>query len=46
MPNNNHPPYDVTYGEMLLADVYNKLRGSQSWQDTLLIVIYDEHGGC
>ena len=45
-PNSNHPPYDVTYGEMLLADVYNKLRNSQSWQDTLLIVIYDEHGGC
>jgi phospholipase C len=45
-PNSNHPPYDVTYGEMFLADVYNKLRGSQSWQDTLLIVTYDEHGGC
>ena len=45
-PNSNHPPYDVTYGEMLLADVYNTLRASQSWDDTLLIVIYDEHGGC
>jgi len=45
-PNSNHPPFDVTYGEILLADVYNKLRNSQSWQDTLLIVIYDEHGGC
>lgn len=46
IPNSNHPPYDVTYGEILLADVYNKLRNSRSWQDTLLIVIYDEHGGC
>lgn len=46
IPNSNHPPYDATYGEILLADVYNKLRNSPSWSTTLLIVIYDEHGGC
>jgi phospholipase C len=46
IPNSNHPPYDVTYGEILLADVYNTLRSSPSWSDSLLLVIYDEHGGC
>ncbi len=45
-PNSNHPPYDMTYGEILLADVYNTIRNSPSWESTLLIVTYDEHGGC
>jgi phospholipase C len=46
--NCNHPPNDVTYGEILLADVYNALRNSAYWDEanTLLIVTYDEHGGC
>jgi len=46
-PSDNHPPHDDTYGEILLADVYNTLIGNpQVWQQTLLIVTYDEHGGC
>ncbi len=45
-PNSNHPPDDMTYGEILLADVYNTIRNSPSWESTLLIVTYDEHGGC
>ena len=45
-PNDNHPPFDVRYGEVLLGTVYNLLRGSSYWPQTLLIVTYDEHGGC
>jgi phospholipase C len=30
----------------LLADVYNCLRQGPAWTSTLLIVIFDEHGGC
>jgi phospholipase C len=46
--NCNHPPNDVTYGEILLADVYNTIRASSYWKNgnILLIVTYDEHGGC
>jgi phospholipase C len=36
----------VTLGEQLIADVYNCLRASKAWRKTLLIITYDEHGGC
>jgi phospholipase C len=46
-PNDNHPPYDVRYGEILVGTIYNLLRGSSYyWPRTLLIITYDEHGGC
>ena len=46
LPNDEHPPHDVTLGEQLIADVYNALRGSPAWTKTLFIITYDEHGGC
>ena len=45
-PNDQHPPHDVRYGEKLIADVYNAVRASSCWEKTLLIITYDEHGGC
>ena len=46
-PNDNHPPFDVRYGEILVGTIYNLLRGSSYyWPRTLLIITYDEHGGC
>lgn len=44
--NSQHPNYDVALGEQLIHDVYTALRGSPLWNQTLLIVTYDEHGGC
>jgi phospholipase C len=46
MPNDQHPPHNVTMGEQLIADVYNSLRAGPQWTKTLLIITYDEHGGC
>jgi phospholipase C len=46
MPNDQHPPHDVSYGEALIASVYNAVRGGPGWANTLLIITYDEHGGC
>jgi phospholipase C len=43
--NSQHAPYDVRFGEHLIADVYEALRNGPSWPNTLLIVTYDEHGG-
>lgn len=45
MPNDQHPPYDVRAGERLIAQVYNALRKSKLWQTSLLVILYDEHGG-
>jgi phospholipase C len=44
--NDQHPPADVMNGEALIAGVYNGLRGNDAlWKSTLLILVYDEHGG-
>ena len=40
-----HPDHDVTKGERLLKDIYETLGESERWNDTLLFVFYDEHGG-
>ena len=40
-----HPPHDVKLGEYLIAEVYDTLRNSQFWEKSLLVVLYDEHGG-
>jgi len=44
--NSQHPAYDVAKGEQLIHDVYRALRDGPGWGQTLLIVTYDEHGGC
>jgi phospholipase C len=46
MPNDQHPPHDVCYEEALIASVYNAVRAGPGWKNTLLIITYDEHGGC
>ena len=44
--NDQHPPHDVLRGDALIADVYNALRANPAlFERTLLIVVYDEHGG-
>ncbi|HQT26254.1 MAG TPA: alkaline phosphatase family protein, partial [Burkholderiales bacterium] len=45
LPNDQHPPHHVGMGEDLIAEVYNAVRNSPLWERTLMIVIYDEHGG-
>jgi phospholipase C len=40
-----HPNAIVESGENLLACVYNALRASDYWSNTLLIVNFDENGG-
>lgn len=46
IPNDDHPPHNVAYGEQLVADVYNAVRSGPRWKQTLLVITYDEHGGC
>ncbi len=46
VPNDQHPPHDVIYGEQLIAQVYNAVRRAPTWKKTLLVITYDEHGGC
>jgi phospholipase C len=44
--NSMHAPADVRPAEKLVADVYSALREHPDvWKKTLLIVLFDEHGG-
>jgi phospholipase C len=44
--NSQHPNYDVALGEKFIYDVYRALRDGPDWSKTLLVITYDEHGGC
>ena len=44
--NDQHPPSDIRPGERLIADIYNWIKASPAFANTLLIITYDEHGGC
>ncbi len=44
--NSQHPNYNVAVGEKYLLLIYNALKSSDYWEDTLLVITYDEHGGC
>jgi phospholipase C len=43
--NDDHPPSDVQDGQELVFMVYNALASGPAWEKTLLLVVYDEHGG-
>lgn len=44
--NDQHPPHDIMRGDALIAEIYNSLRANpELFARTLLIVLYDEHGG-
>ncbi|RHW77856.1 alkaline phosphatase family protein [Colwellia sp. RSH04] len=44
--NDQHPPSDIRAGEQLMADIYDAIVNSPTWQETLFVITYDEHGGC
>jgi phospholipase C len=43
--NSMHPLNDIRHGEKLVKSVYEALRNSEYWKDTMLIITFDEHGG-
>ena len=40
-----HPSGSATNGQIFLKSVYEALRASPQWEQTLFIVTFDEHGG-
>lgn len=44
-PNDYHPPHDVRAGEQFLLRIWNAVSQSPNWNETLLIITFDEHGG-
>jgi phospholipase C len=43
--NDDHPPSDVMAGQDLALKLYNAVVNSPAWKKTLLLIVYDEHGG-
>ena len=44
--NDDHPPHNVMKAEKLIADVYNAIRSrAELWNSSLLVILFDEHGG-
>ncbi|HWU89498.1 MAG TPA: alkaline phosphatase family protein, partial [Kofleriaceae bacterium] len=43
--NDDHPPAHPILGQELLAAVYTALARSPQWDNCMLVVVYDEHGG-
>lgn len=44
--NDDHPGgSDMANGQRLVAEIINAVKASPGWNDTLLIISYDEHGG-
>ncbi|KAK9485262.1 PLC-A protein [Lipomyces starkeyi] len=40
-----HPPSPISTGEGFIKGIYEALRGSPQWNETLFILTFDEHGG-
>nr|BAK03111.1 predicted protein [Hordeum vulgare subsp. vulgare] len=43
--NDDHPSHDVSEGQRFVKEVYEALRSGPQWEEMLLVVTYDEHGG-
>ncbi|TVU44195.1 hypothetical protein EJB05_03630, partial [Eragrostis curvula] len=43
--NDDHPSHDVAEGQRFVKEVYEALRSSPQWEEMLLVITYDEHGG-
>jgi phospholipase C len=43
--NSMHPKNSVTAGESLVKEIYATLRSSPIWEKSVLIIVFDEHGG-
>ncbi len=45
-PNDQHPAHNVLAGEKFLYDIWSAVSSGRKWESTLLLITYDEHGGC
>ena len=43
--NDDHPTADIRDGQDLVLAVYDALAASPQWDKSLLVIVYDEHGG-
>jgi len=45
LENDEHPPTDIQRGEAYVSQVMNAVRNGPFWNDSVIFLTYDEHGG-
>lgn len=45
-PNDAHPPHDMLLADQLVWRVWRAVSTGAHWDSTLLLITFDEHGGC
>ena len=43
--NDEHPPSDIQRGQAFVSQVVNAVRNGPRWRDSVIFIVYDEHGG-
>jgi phospholipase C len=43
--NDEHPPTDIQRGQAFVSQIVNAVRNGPNWQDSIILITYDEHGG-
>jgi len=43
--NDEHPPTDIQRGQAFVSKVLSAVRNGPFWQDSVIFITYDEHGG-
>ena len=43
--NDEHPPTDIQRGQAFVSQVVNAVRSGPHWSDSVIFIVYDEHGG-
>jgi phospholipase C len=43
--NDEHPPTDIRKGEAYVSSIVNAVRNGPNWNDSIIFITYDEHGG-
>jgi len=45
LEDDEHPPTDIQRGQYHVSQVINAMRNGPHWKDSVIFVLYDEHGG-
>jgi phospholipase C len=43
--NDEHPPTDIRAGQSYVSNLINAVRFGSCWNDSVVFIVYDEHGG-
>src|SRR5579872_62134 len=45
LEDDEHPPTDVQRGQYHVSNIVNAVRNGPHWKDSVIFILYDEHGG-